>query len=329
MQISSLIDIIDGKLLNSPSISFIYSFKTKASKVKQGDLFIAKKLDDVELAVKNGAFAIIVESRHPIIDNEIAWIKVQSINLCLIQLVRFKLANVNLKAYYCDKICYDLLNIYANTSSKNIKFLPKKLECFIKHLDDLEQDDILISKDKNILDKIYPNNKNFNTESYEIKNLTEHSLFEASFSFNDFYFQKLKISSLYIPQFIAVSKFLDIEIDSSKLKSFNHLKPIFIDKFWDVTDFGKSEKFVIIQNDKDLLENEIEYMRSKYNYAKSIFITSKYEPFFNNEQIIVENIKDVKDVLKNNSFNAAYIYGYSYDDIYENLIKIEKQDSLF
>ena len=52
MQISSLIDIIDGRLLNHPSISFIYSFKTDPSKVKEGDLFIAKNLDDIECAVK-------------------------------------------------------------------------------------------------------------------------------------------------------------------------------------------------------------------------------------------------------------------------------------
>mgnify|MGYP006976396353 CR=1 FL=1 len=30
MQISSILDIVDGELLNSPSISFIYSIKTNA-----------------------------------------------------------------------------------------------------------------------------------------------------------------------------------------------------------------------------------------------------------------------------------------------------------
>ena len=72
MQISSILDIVDGSLLNSPSISFIYSIKTKVNKVKEGDLFITKNLDDIELAIKNGAFAIILEENYPIIDNEIA-----------------------------------------------------------------------------------------------------------------------------------------------------------------------------------------------------------------------------------------------------------------
>ena len=76
MKISSIVDIIDGSLLNSPSIPFIYSIKTNVRKIKEGDLFIAKNSDDIELAIKNGAFAIIIEKNLPIIDNEIAWIKV-------------------------------------------------------------------------------------------------------------------------------------------------------------------------------------------------------------------------------------------------------------
>ncbi len=89
MQISSILDIVDGSLLNSPSISFIYSIKTKVNKVKEGDLFITKNLDDIELAIKNGAFAIILEENYPIIDNEIAWIKVNNIDLTIIKLIRF------------------------------------------------------------------------------------------------------------------------------------------------------------------------------------------------------------------------------------------------
>ena len=54
MQISSILDIVDGSLLNSPSISFIYSIKTNVSKVKEGDLFLARNLDEIQQAIKNG-----------------------------------------------------------------------------------------------------------------------------------------------------------------------------------------------------------------------------------------------------------------------------------
>jgi ferrochelatase len=121
VQISSILDIIDGKLLNSPSISFIYSIKTNAKKVKEGDLFIAKDLNDIELAIKNSAFAIIVEENHPIIDNEIAWIKVTSLETTVIKLIRYKLSILNLEAYSCDKVTYQLLRIYSSAFLKSIK----------------------------------------------------------------------------------------------------------------------------------------------------------------------------------------------------------------
>ena len=96
MQISSILDIVDGSLLNSPSISFIYSIKTNSKKVKEGDLFIVKDLNDIEIAIKNGAFAIILETNSPILDNEIAWIKVKNIDDCIIKLIRYKLSILNL-----------------------------------------------------------------------------------------------------------------------------------------------------------------------------------------------------------------------------------------
>jgi len=329
VQISSLIDIIGGRLLNQPSISFIYSFKTDPSKVKEGDLFIALKLDDIELAVKNGAFAIIIENLFPIIDKEIAWIRVDSIEKCLIQLIRFKLAHFDLEAYYCDDISYDLLKSFSSSTSKSIKFIPEKLEEFIKYINEIENNDIIIAKDKELIDMLYPNNSNFNTQVYEVKNLVEHSLFEVSFSYKEIYFPKLKLSSLYIPQFIAVYSFFDGELDLSRLKSFNHFKPLFLDKSLEVTDFGKSDKFILVQNNDNLIIDEINYIKDKYKYAKTIYIVSAYNTKIKDEHIIIEKIEDIKKSLKNNSFNAAYIIGYDYDKINETFAKLEKQDTLF
>ena len=123
MQISSILDIVDGSLLNSPSISFIYSIKTNAKKVKEGDLFISKDINEIELAIKNGAFAIILEINSPILDNEIAWIKVKNIDDCIIKLIRYKLSILNLEAYSCDKVTYQLLKIYSSAFLKSIKLI--------------------------------------------------------------------------------------------------------------------------------------------------------------------------------------------------------------
>ena len=61
MKISSIVDIVDGELLNSPSISFINNISSDAKKVKTSDMFIAKNIEDLQIAIANGAYAVIFE----------------------------------------------------------------------------------------------------------------------------------------------------------------------------------------------------------------------------------------------------------------------------
>lgn len=332
MQISSILDIVDGKLLNSPSISFIYSIKTNVSKVKEGDLFIVKDQNDIKLAIKNGAFALIIEENHSIIDNEIAWIKVKNIDLTIIKLIRFKLSNKNLKAYFCQKATYDILKIYSNNFEKDVKLIPNKLENFFKQLEHIENNDTIISSNKAILDKIYPNSSNFDniTLIENIDNLTEHSLFETSFSYKEKYFSRLKISSLYLDNFLKVYNFLNQNIDFTKLKSFHNLKALFLDKNFNPIEFGKSDKFIICQNNEDLYKNEILYLKEKYTYAKTLFISNFYIDILKkDEQIIINDLEELKLILKNTKFNAIYITGFNYKCVINYFLKSQKFPTLF
>lgn len=330
MQINSILDIVDGSLLNSPSISFIYSIKTNAKKVKEGDLFIAKDLNSVELAVKNGAFAIISEINFPIIDNEIAWIKVEDINICILKLVRYKLSILNLDAFFCDKSTYSLLKIYSSNFNKNTKLIPNKLENIFKVLDEIEENDIIISSDKAILEKIYPYIKVFEKNNFEIENLIEHSLFETSFSVKSIYFSKLKIASLYLPQFLNVYSFLNGNLDLTKLKLFFNLKALFLDRNLNLIEFGKSDKFIICQDIQELYENEINYIRKKYKYAKTLFISNTYMKFLKeDEQIIINDINELKPILRNLKFNCIYLMDFNYKEVQEYLLKSENHLTLF
>ena len=332
MQISSILDIVDGSLLNSPSISFIYSIKTNALKVKEGDLFIAKNINEIDLAIRNGAFAIIFDTNVPIIDNEIAWIKVKDIDISIIKLIRFKLAIKNIEAFYCNKIIYDLLKIYSTHFLKNVRLVPNKLENTFRFIDEIEDNDILISCNKNILDNIYPKNKDFDhiNKLNEIDNLIEHSLFETSFSYENVYFSRLKISSLYITDFLKVFNFFKQNLDLTKLKSFYNFKPLFLDRNLNLVEFGKSDKFIICQNNEDLYENEISYMKKQYKYAKNIFITSSYVDYLSkDEQILMNDIEQLKPILRKLKFNGIYIIGFNYNEVYEYLIKSENIQTLF
>jgi ferrochelatase len=330
VKINSILDIIGGKLLNSPSISFIYSLKTKLSKVKEGDLFIAYDLDDVQEAVKKGAFAIITQNIYPIIDKEIAWIRVESIELCIIKLIRYKLANFNLDAFICDEITYDLLNIYSNNSNKTINFIDNDMNDFLDDIDNISNGDILISKNEDIINKVYPNNQLFQNNKYDVSNVIQHSIFEISFTFENEYFQKLRLPTIYLNSFLNVFNFLNKnEFDYSKLKSLKHFKPIFLDKSLNMVDFGKSDKFILVQNSEELIQREVTYIKNSFSYGKLSFITSSFMKKRNEESIVVENLSSLKAVLKNETFNCIYIMGHKLDDVYNKLIKTEEEVTLF
>ncbi len=238
----------------------------------------------------------------------------------------------DLEAYFCDIVAYQLLKIFSSNHSKKIKLIPNKLENLFKNIDEIENKNIIISSNQKILDKIYPQNKNLNeiTTTLEIENLIEHSLFETSFSFNGTYFSKLKISSLYLAQFLRVYNFLDKNIDINKLKQFNNLKPLFIDRNLNLIEFGKSDRFIISQNLKELHEYEIVYLKIKYKYAKTLFITSSYTEYLNKEeQIIINNLDELKPTLKKLKFNAIYLIGFSHNKVQEYFLKSEDITTLF
>jgi ferrochelatase len=330
VKITSILDIIDGKLLNSPSISFIYSFKTNVSKVKEGDLFIAYNLDDVQIAIDKGAFAIITQNVYPITDKEIAWIRTDNLDFSLIKLIRYKFAHFNLSAFYCKDISYEFIKTLSSLSSKNIKLLPKEIKNFVSCIDDINDETIIVSNDTKVLNKIYPNNSDFEKENFLISNLVEHSMFEVSFTYKDNYFQRIKIPSIYIEEFLRVYTFLDIkEFDDSRLKNFNFFKPMFLDKNLDIVEFGKSDKFIISQNKISLIKKETNYLKSKFTYGKIIYITSSYINLLPKDQIILEELSEIKHILKNQLFNALYIVGFKYEDIQQTLLKEEKELSLF
>ena len=326
MKISSLIDIIEGELINSPSISFIYNIKTNAKKVNEGDLYIAKNPNDLALAIKNGAFAIIYDFYTPILDKEIAWIQVKSYKDALIKIFRFKLSTLDLEAYSCNTITYDLLNIYKN---KSFKFISSNLENCIKIIENIKDKDILFSCDENLLNKIYPKFSNFNNTKFKITNVVTHSMFESTFKFDNRLFSKVKISSLYLKEFVEVYNFCKEDFDITKLKNFNNMKALFLDKNCNVSEYGKSDKFLLAQKDYSLVNNEIDFIRKNYSYAKIIYISSINIPDFKDELFVINNVKNLQNFLKTKSFNCAYLISYDFEKVEKTLTKPLLQYSLF
>lgn len=332
MKISSIVDIVDGELLNSPSISFINNISSDANKVKTSDMFIAKNIEDLKIALQNGAYAVIFEKDFEVIDNEIAFIKVKNLELALLKIARYKLSTLKIKSYFCTDETFDMLKLYQNNHTKPIFLISKNIEKAFKFIDDIKDGDILISKNKKLLESIYPDSKEFEKKLDEnsIKNLIKHSLFELSFSYKDIYFSKLRLSKIYLNSFLNIYDFFKGNIDISKLKLYSNFKAIFIDKDFQPIESGKSDSFIICQTNKNLIPIEITYLKNEFRYAKTIFV-SKYKISFldEKEQIIINNIEDLKNILKNLKFNCVYLIGFTNQESFEFLQNSQKLQALF
>ena len=315
MKISSIIDIVNGVLQNSPAISFITQSHTKLSKIKDGDLFISSNEDEIKSAVKNGAFAIIYDIPLDIssFNTEIAYIKVASIKDSCIRLLRFELSSSKINCLYCDDISFELFNIYKNSN----EILCLSSDDFINYENIMNNNNIkiIISKSQKYISDIYPISCEFKIKHYNLQNLIVHSIFETSFSFNSKYFYKLKLPMIYIDRFISVIEYLNIDnIDTSKLKLFEYLKPIFINKSMKIVEFGKSNMFVLANKHSNISYLEIAFIKKAYSYAKLVVLDSNT---LNNNQIYTE--------ISKYNYNALYIQNKSYTEIIELLLLNQKE----
>lgn len=313
MKISSLLDITGGTLLNTPAISFITQIHTKIHKINEGDLFISSNVDEIYDAVSRGAFCIITDSDMLISDPEIAWIKVDNINQCAIKLVRYLFANKDLKSYYCDSVSYELLEIYNPDKSKYF-FLNNGLEAIELNYK-IEDNTTIISHTKNFLLDIYPKSKEFETKDHTITNLTIHSLFEVSFSIENKLFTKLRLPASYIYHFLSIKEFYGLNnIDENKIKHFNVMVPIFLNKSLQVVDFGKSNRFILIANDPLKIQFDTIFIENFYNYGSVKFVD-------------VKNYDDssIYNIIKETNVNCLYLTNTTLDHIRTILFKFEPQ----
>lgn len=317
MQISALTDIVVGKLLNSPSISFITQTHTNIKKVNEGDAFFAQNHIEIELAIKKGAFAIILDFEYTIIDNEIAWIKVENFSKSVANILRYKLLEHKNKFIKTNKIFFNLLKIFKTKDLSNIILLQNDLVKDFEILNSLESEKLIFGTDLSLLNSISGDVMILENKKYRIQNLTSHSLFETSFSHKDKFFDKIKLPTLYINDLLQQLELFNDTLDLKKLNNFNLFKPIFVNKSKQIVPYGQTNRFILASQDEGISTIEINYLMEHYGYGDiKILETNNLS-----EDKIYQTIKEL-------DFNALYCKGSSIDIIISILENNHKIDTL-
>jgi len=317
MQISALTDIVEGKLLNSPSISFITQTHTNIKKVNEGDAFFARNEIEIAEAIKKGAFAIIIDFVSDIIDNEIAWIKVDNFSKAVSNILRYKLLEHNNKFIKTNKIFFNLLNIFKTKELSDVILLQNNLIKDFETLNNLENEKLIFGTNLELLNAISGDVMILENKQYDIQNLTSHSLFETSFSHKDKFFDKIKLPTVYINDLLQQLELFDHKLDLKKLNNFNLFKPIFVNKSKQIVPYGQTNRFILASLDKDIADIEISYLNKYYGYGDIKIIET--EELTNDE---------IYQKIKNINFNALYCKNSSIDKIIKILEQNHQIDTL-
>ena len=317
MQISALTDIVEGKLLNTPSISFITQIHTNIKKVNEGDAFFAQNEQEIQNAIKKGVFAIVINFETSIIDKEIAWIEVENFEKAITNVLRYKLLEFNTKFIKTNKIFFNLLEVFKTKDLSHVVLLENDLINDFEMLNSMESDKLIFSTNLNFLNAISGDVMILENKQFTVQNLTSHSLFETSFSYQERFFDKIKLPTVYINDLLQQLELFTYNLDLKKLNNFNLFKPVFINRSKQIVPYGQTNRFILANIDEDIANIEIDYLEQYYSYGDVEILDTinlTHDEIFHN--------------IKKLEFNALYCIGSSINTIITILEDNHKIDTL-
>ena len=294
MRIEDIVNITDGELINEGYIKDILAFSDEVKKVKREHLFISNDIDEIKEAIKKGAYAILFSKDLKIIDDEIAWIKVEDINEAFLKLLKYKLLDKTL--YYTDSLTLEIIK--SINRDKRLAIIDKV------NFEYLNDDFIYLTACEKV--------KNIALQKEEIKSNIKITPIHTTAFITEFILNNQKYSlifpSVYLDNLeIAISFFEKLEL-AYHLKDvkISRFIPEFINSRYEKVAFGRTERVVIqgIKKDKYFIK-ELNYIFNKLKYADVKFydetnIENFYKDNFNFAVLIDCKVelkeKEIKEV---------------------------------
>jgi ferrochelatase len=323
MRLENIIALTHAKLVNEPCVNIFENIIFDAQKVKRGDLFIAYDKTDIHIAIQNGAYGIVFEQDTQILDDEIAWIRIQNLDEAIKRLLRFKMLQKEVVVYQCNEIVLKLaLQIQTQVNFvvvhgdvKNI-FTPL---WFIENRAIILFCPTLSDKD------IFANSKTISSTPLEKIEIIEKTLFETSFIYSNIFYERQLISPLFIPyleELFHLLKTLKIQYTLKKFIPIEHFEAVFINKNFELKNFGTSDKVLIFEKKSALIDNEIVFLRTNASWAKIIIIIPNHISTKDSQNVFhYNNDKEIFEILKANTFHFALIFGVDKSILEENNLK--------
>lgn len=312
MRLENTLALTHGKLLNEPFVNSFENVVFDVQKIKRGDLFIAFDVNDIDIAVLNGAYGVLFDKPTQITDSEIAWIKVQDVQDALKRLLRFRLIDKEVSVYECNEIILKL-SLQAITEPSFIS-LNGDIKDVFKSLWNIENGSTILFcptlNDKDIFTDI----KTLPKTAIEAITIMEQTLFETSFIYNNVFYERQLISPFFMPylaELLHLYKTLKINYRLRKFTPIEHFEAVFTNKNFEPKEFGTSDKVLIFESNNSLIEQEKMFLQQQASWAKTIYILPYSSEYADNDDNIFtyKNDIEIMKILRSSTFHFALIVG--------------------
>ncbi len=309
MKISDLINITGGRLDNEPQVQAIESATVFPSKVEAGDLFFAARNEDIPAAVEKGAYAVVYEGERPEnLDEEIAWIRVDSVREAAFRLLRYVMLHKEAELVLLRPHEESFLRMIL-THKGSVAFLPREWTKAFEMI--LNSDQYLfVGSDRELLETISPEPRRLEEEAEG--QMISDTLFRSTFKVHGYIYQQKEMAPFHLGHLLRAVAFCDREelpYSLDKIRYTKHFQPLFVDGRLGSVPKGASDRVVIfVDNISDIVQAR-EYVRFQSSWAKSIVLTPPKTKVENVDRPYwFETPEEAREILKKAHFNYAFVY---------------------
>lgn len=352
MRIQEIVEIVRGELCSLPSISSVSHFTHQVARVQRGDLFLALEKTPKEIiaqAVEAGAYGIIFEGECEVLDSEIAWIRVDSLQDCLIRLIRYKLLAKSITTIslspiqeaIAQEIITDKRVIFAShTTHHSLKMLldtqntpeqshkQKSLAEVLELLNNQEAD-LLLTSDESVLGISFEVLEPCSPKDSPFLILS-HTLFDSTIFYQSLHYRvnlpKMFLGDLGVVLGLCQDKAL--EHDLSRFKHIPHFKPNFLNALGRVIEYGQASKVAIAEPDIECFKRYMAYIANNAAWGKFLFLVPQvYVELFGQiaQAFAYESEQDLCERIRGENFNFALVLGIDDDALVHALNSTQKQ----
>ena len=309
MKIEDILNLTEGTLSNTPKVQAIESATVYVSKIDQGDLFFSSNQEEIDQAIENGAYAIVYDddniTRN---DEEIAWIKVSSIQLAAYKLIRYVTIKKEAQFFLISEHEQTFLKMIL-THKTNISFISNDWRKAFEQILNA-QDSLFVGTNKELMQLIKPDVQKLEKEvdGYVVSD----TLFKTTFKVGGFVYQEKDLIPFHVDYLLRVIHFCEensLPYSVERLKHTKHFSPVFINSNLQSTKSSNSDQVAIFtDNVADIVEAR-EYIRRTNTWVKGIVITPpKTKVPGIDRPHWFESEEEIRAILKNTLFNYAFIY---------------------